>query len=79
MGLALAAPLLLMAITSLKSQSGVFLSQGWTLAQFGEVLGRASYRSLFLRSVLISGAVTLVTVAPSQTRPRTSVAKRGPV
>jgi len=27
------------------------------------VLGRASYRSLFLRSVLISGAVTLVTVA----------------
>jgi len=63
MGLALAAPLLLMAITSLKSQSGVFLSQGWTLAQFGEVLGRASYRSLFLRSVLISGAVTLVTVA----------------
>jgi spermidine/putrescine transport system permease protein len=63
MGLALAAPLLLMAVTSLKSQTGVFFSQGWTLAQYGEVLGRASYRSLFLRSVLISGAVTLVTVA----------------
>jgi spermidine/putrescine transport system permease protein len=63
MGAGLAAPLLLMAITSLKSQSGIFLSQGWTLAQYGEVLGRASYRTLFLRSVLISGAVTVVTVA----------------
>jgi len=63
MGLALAAPLLLMAITSLKSQSGISFSEGWTLSHYGEVLGRASYRSLFLRSVLISGAVTLVTVA----------------
>ena len=63
MGLALAAPLLLMAITSLKNQSGITLAQGWTLAQYGDVLGRASYRALFLRSVLISGAVTLVTVA----------------
>jgi spermidine/putrescine transport system permease protein len=63
MGLALAAPLALMAVTSLKSQSGLTLSQGWTLAQYGEVLGRASYRSLFLRSVLISGAVTVATVA----------------
>jgi len=63
MGLALAAPLALMAVTSLKSQSGLNLSQGWTLAQYGEVLGRTSYRSLFLRSVLISGAVTVATVA----------------
>lgn len=63
LGLALAAPLLLMAITSLKNQSGLTLVQGWTLAQYGEVLGRASYRALLLRSVLISGAVTLVTVA----------------
>jgi spermidine/putrescine transport system permease protein len=63
MGLALAAPLALMAITSLKNQSGLSFSEGWTLAQYGEVLGRASYRALFLRSVLISGAVTLVTVA----------------
>ena len=63
MGLALAAPLALMAVTSLKNQTGISFSQGWTLAQYGEVLGRASYRSLFLRSVLISGAVTLVTVA----------------
>ena len=62
MGLALAAPLLLMAITSLKSQTGATFSQGWTLAQYGEVLGRASYRALFVRSVLISAAVTVVTV-----------------
>lgn len=62
MGLALAAPLLLMAVTSLKSQSGISFDQGWTLAQYGAVLGRASYRSLFLRSIVISGAVTLVTV-----------------
>jgi spermidine/putrescine transport system permease protein len=59
MGLALAAPLLLLAITSLKDQA----AQGWTLTQYGAVLGRASYRILFVRSVLISGAVTLVTVA----------------
>jgi spermidine/putrescine transport system permease protein len=62
MGLALAAPLLLMAITSLKNQSGLGFAEGWTLAHYGEVLGRASYRALFLRSVLISAAVTLVTV-----------------
>jgi len=62
MGLGLAAPLLLLAITSLKSQTGIFFSEGWTLAQYGEVLGRASYRSLFLRSIWISGAVTLATV-----------------
>jgi len=63
MGLALAAPLALMAITSLKNQSGLTFAQGWTLAQYADVLGRASYRSLFLRSVLISSAVTAVTVA----------------
>jgi len=62
MAVGLAAPLLLMALTSLKSQNGISFSEGWTLAQYGQVLGRASYRSLFLRSVLISGAVTLVTV-----------------
>ena len=63
MGLALAAPLLLMAVTSLKDQSGIGFAQGWTLDQYGLVLGRASYRLLFARSVLISAAVTLVTVA----------------
>ena len=63
MALALAAPLLLMAITSLKNQTCVTFSQGWTLAQYGEVLGRASYRALFARSVLISASVTALTVA----------------
>ena len=63
MGLALAAPLLLLGITSLKSQTGINLDTGWTLAQYGEVLGRSSYRILFARSVAISGAVTLVTLA----------------
>jgi spermidine/putrescine transport system permease protein len=62
MGLALTAPLALLAVTSLKSQSGVTFAQGWTLDQYADVLGRASYRALFLRSVLISSAVTLATV-----------------
>ena len=58
MGLALAAPLALMVVTSLKDQAGL-----WSLEQYGAVLGRGSYRLLFLRSVLISGLVTVVTVA----------------
>jgi spermidine/putrescine transport system permease protein len=63
MGLALAAPLLLMAVTSLKDQSGIGFAQGWTLNQYASVLGQASYRLLFARSVLISATVTLLTVA----------------
>jgi ABC-type spermidine/putrescine transport system permease subunit I len=62
MGLALAAPLALMVVTSVKNQNGITFAQGWTLAQYADVLGRASYRSLFLRSVLISSAVTIVTL-----------------
>ena len=62
MGLALAAPLVLMALTSLKSQQGLGFGAGWTLAQYGAVLGKASYRALFIRSVTISGLVTLATV-----------------
>ena len=56
MGLLLVAPLALMTLTSLKGE------QGWTLAQYGAVLGEASYRALFLRSVVISGLVTIATV-----------------
>ncbi|MCP5411479.1 MAG: ABC transporter permease [Alphaproteobacteria bacterium] len=62
MALGLAAPLGLVAVYSLKNQTGISLSEGWTLAQYGEVLGRASYRTLFWRSLGISGLVTLVTV-----------------
>ncbi len=62
MGLALAAPLLLLAVYSLHDQNGLALG-GWTLAQYRAVLASAGYRSLFLRSIAISGLVTLVTVA----------------
>jgi len=56
----LAAPLLLMTLTSLKTQQGT--AGAWTLAQYAAVLGKASYRALFFRSVLISGLVTIATV-----------------
>ena len=62
MGLALIAPVALLIVTSLKTQTGTSLDAGWTLAQYGDVLGRGSYRTLFLRSLLISGLVTLVTI-----------------
>ena len=62
MALGLAAPLALLLLTSLKSYTGLSLTQGWTFAQYAAVIGRASYRALFLRSLLISGAVTIVTV-----------------
>jgi spermidine/putrescine transport system permease protein len=60
--LALAAPVLLMTLTSLKSHQGLGTAEGWTLAQYAAVLGKASYRALFFRSVLISGLVTIATV-----------------
>jgi spermidine/putrescine transport system permease protein len=62
MGLALIAPVALLIVTSLKSQTGTALDAGWTLAQYGDVLSRGSYRTLFLRSLLISGLVTLATI-----------------
>jgi len=64
MGLGLAAPLGLLALYSLRSQTGLGLdlSGGWTLSQYGAVLGRTSYRTLFWRSLAVSGAVTLVTI-----------------
>jgi len=62
-GLALAAPMALLLLTSLKTQTGTGFESGWTLAQYGEVLGRDSYRILFARSLAIAGLVTLLTVA----------------
>jgi len=62
-GLTLAAPLGLLLVTSLKTQSGIGFEQGWTLAQYADVLGRESYRILFARSVVVAGLVTLLTVA----------------
>lgn len=61
-GLALIAPVALLIVTSLKSQTGIGFEAGWTLAQYAEVLGKDSYRTLFLRSLLISGLVTLITI-----------------
>lgn len=66
MAAVLAAPLGLLAVYSLKTQAGfgsIFGQPGWTLDQYAFVLGRASYRILFWRSLAISGAVTLATVA----------------
>ena len=60
--LALAAPMLLLLVYSLKSQTGITIGGELTLAQYQEVLGRDSYRTLFWRSLAISGAVTLVTL-----------------
>ena len=62
MALGLAAPLLLMTLTSLKSQQGLGMAVGWTLAQYAAVLGKASYRALFFRSVVISALVTVAAV-----------------
>ena len=62
MALGLAAPLLLMTLTSLKSQQGLGMAGGWTLAQYAAVLGKANYRALFFRSVVISALVTFATV-----------------
>jgi spermidine/putrescine transport system permease protein len=63
MAAALAAPLVLLVLYSLWRQNDLGLDTHFTLAQYASVLTRASYRTLFLRSVLISGLVTLVTVA----------------
>lgn len=61
MGLTLAAPLLLLTLNSLSGASGIS-SGNWTLSQFMQVLERPAYQILFVRSIAISGAVTLATV-----------------
>ena len=63
MALALAAPLALLALTSLSHATGPVLAGGATLDQYAGVLGRAGYRALFWRSIGIAGLVTLATVA----------------
>ena len=62
LALALAAPMLLLLVYSLKSQTGITIGGDLTWTQYQAVLGRASYRTLFWRSLAISGAVTLVTL-----------------
>ena len=60
---ALTAPLGLLVLYSLWTQSGFELARDVTLAQYEAVLSRSFYRELFLRSVGISALVTVVTVA----------------
>jgi spermidine/putrescine transport system permease protein len=60
---ALTAPLGLLVLYSLWTQSGLELRRVVTLEQYGTVLSQPFYRDLFLRSVGISGLVTVVTVA----------------
>jgi len=63
LSVALTAPVLLLLLYSLWTQRGLELDTTATLDQYGAVVGREFYRSLFLRSVGISSLVTLVTVA----------------
>ncbi len=63
MGLALAAPLALLAVYSFWTQKGLVLDTQFTLAQYTSAFGRASFRALFYRSLWISSIVTVTTVA----------------
>ncbi len=63
MAAVLAAPLAMLALYSFWRQDDLGLDTHITLAQYASVLSRASYRALFVRSVAISGLVTLATVA----------------
>jgi spermidine/putrescine transport system permease protein len=63
--LALAAPLFLLIIYSFWTQTGIQLDTTFTLDRYREILvgdAAANYRTLFLRTLWISGIVTLVTV-----------------
>lgn len=63
MAAALAAPLTLLFLYSLWQQNDLALDTHPTLAQYAELAARPRYWELFLRSIAISGVVTLVTVA----------------
>jgi spermidine/putrescine transport system permease protein len=62
MAAALAAPLALLFLYSLWQQNDLALDTHPSLAQYAELAARPRYWALFLRSVAISGVVTLVTV-----------------
>jgi spermidine/putrescine transport system permease protein len=59
----LATPLTLLILYSFWNQNGLVVETTPTLAQYERVLGNEAYRALFLRSIAISGLVTLITVA----------------
>jgi spermidine/putrescine transport system permease protein len=60
---ALAAPVALLVLYSFWTEQGLALDTTPTLAQYAAIAEREGYRTLFLRSIAISSAVTLVTVA----------------
>lgn len=62
MVLALAAPMILLAVYSFWTQDGYALDMHFTLDRYAESIGRESYRALFYRSLEVSSIVTLVTV-----------------
>jgi spermidine/putrescine transport system permease protein len=60
---ALAAPVALLVLYSFWTEQGLALDTTPTLAQYAAIAEREGYRTLFLRSIAISSAVTLITVA----------------
>lgn len=62
MVVALAAPLILLALYSVWTQDGFAVDKTFTLTQYATAFGRENYRALFYRSLEISSIVTLVTV-----------------
>jgi spermidine/putrescine transport system permease protein len=62
-GFLVAAPLIILAAYSMWTQSYVDLDRTLTLANYREALTDPLVRHLMIRSILIAGAVTIVTVA----------------
>jgi len=60
---ALAAPVALLVLYSFWTEHGLALDTTPTFAQYAAIAEREGFRTLFLRSIAISSAVTLVTVA----------------
>ena len=58
----LAAPLILLALYSFWTQAGLTVDTTATLDRYREVFQKQSYIDIFLRSIAMSGIVTLVTV-----------------
>lgn len=62
MVVALAAPLILLALYSVWTQDGFAVDKTFTLTQYATAFGRENYRTLFYRSLEISSIVTFITV-----------------
>jgi spermidine/putrescine transport system permease protein len=61
--LLLAAPMVLLALYSLWTESSAHIDMHPTFARYREVLANQRYFVLFIRSIAISGVVTVITVA----------------